>query len=32
MTLYVVKRFGLDAFLFEMSQYYELVIFSSLRL
>lgn len=29
--MYIVKRFGLDSFLFEMSQMYELVIFSSLK-
>jgi TFIIF-interacting CTD phosphatase-like protein len=27
--LYVIKRFGVDSFIFEMSQLYELVLFSS---
>lgn len=27
--VYTVKRFGLDAFLFEMSQIYELVVFTA---
>lgn len=27
--LYVTKRFGLDIFLYEMSQLYELVIFAT---
>lgn len=28
MRAYTVKRFGLDAFLYEMAQLYEIVIFS----
>lgn len=28
-TVYSVKRFGLDAFLFEMSQLYEIVVFTA---
>jgi RNA polymerase II subunit A small phosphatase-like protein len=26
---YTVKRFGVDAFLFEMSKYYEIVVFTA---
>lgn len=29
--MFITKRFGLESFLFEMSQMYELIVFSSLK-